>query len=397
MAEAGRLEQQQHSFGWIKSLKMSVLPTLILVAGCAVVPKGPPKPIDTPPTETPITPELPSDSNRHRIALLVPLTGPNAGVGESIANAANLAVLDTGGARIRVTMYDTAPGAVAAAQKAVAEGNKVILGPLLADDVRSVAAIGRAARVPLVSYSNDTSVAGNGTFLMGYVPTQSVERVVDYARSKGMTRFAGLVPNGLYGQRAATQLIRSVEAAGGQVVAVENFDRSPGSITAAITRMSKLSAYDAVLIADSGRIAIQAVPLIRKNGGASARILGTELWNTEGQLARSPAMQGAWFASVSDGFYNQLATKYRARFGKSPYRLASLGYDSVLLVTKIAADWRVGAAFPIAKLSDPGGFAGIDGAFRFGRDGIAERALEVQQVNASGFAIVAAAPKSFQK
>jgi branched-chain amino acid transport system substrate-binding protein len=108
-------------------------------------------------------------------------------------------------------------------------------------------------------------------------------------------------------------------------------------------------------------------------------------------------MSGAWFASVSDGYYNQLATKYRAKYGKSPFRLSSLGYDSVLLVSRIAAKWRVGTPFPAAELSDPGGFTGIDGAFRFGRDGVAERALEVQQINPGAFSVIGAAPRTFDK
>ena len=325
------------------------------------------------------------------------MTGANAGVGESIANAANMAVLDTGGQNIRVTTYDTAAGAAAAAQKAIADGNKLILGPLLADDVKAVAPIGRAAKVPLISFSNDTSVAGNGTYIMGFVPTQSVERVVFYARSRGLTTFAGLVPNGTYGQRASQAMIRAVEASGGKLVAMQNFDRSAGSISAAVTKLALNGQYDAILVADSGRVALQIVPAIRRSGGATAKVLGTELWNTEGTLANSPAMHGAWFASVSDTYYNQLSAKYRARFGKGPYRLASLGYDAVLLANKIAGGWRVGTPFPIAQLVDEGGFSGIDGAFRFGRDGIADRMLEVQQINATGFAVIAPAPRSFSK
>ena len=369
----------------------------LALSACQVVPKGPPRPIDVPPPVVvdPIGPSMPTDSQRNRVALLVPLTGPNAGVGESIANAANMAVLDTGGKTIRVTMYDTATGAAAAAQKAIAEGNRLILGPLLAEDVRAVAPIARAARVPVITFSNDVGVAGNGVYVMGFTPTQSIERVVGYARSKGATKFAGLVPSGLYGQRASTAFLRSVEAAGGQVVSLQTFDRSAGSITAAITRMSNTSPYDAVLIADSARVAVQSAPIIRARGGASARVLGTELWNAEGALAASPALRGAWFASVSDGVYSQLSGKYRARFGKGPYRLASLGYDAVLLVTRIGGDWKIGSAFPAGRLGDAGGFTGIDGAFRFGRDGIAERALEVQQAGPGGFVVVDAAPRGF--
>ena len=391
MAEAGALGQIARAGKWFTLLGA------VALSACQVVPKRP-LPVPPPPAQ-PTRPEpvgpLPTDSERNRVALLVPMTGPNAGVGESIANAANMGVLDTGGRTIRVTIYDTAPGAAAAAQRAIAEGNRLILGPLLADDVRAVAPVARGARIPVVSFSNDVGVAGNGVFVMGFAPTQAIERVVRYARGRGVTRFAGLVPGGLYGQRASTAFLRSVESSGGQVVSLQTFDRSAGSMSAAVARMASTSPYEAVLIADSARAAVQFAPMIRARGGASARLLGTELWNAEGALAANPALRGAMFASVADGTYNQLATKYRTRFGKGPYRLASLGYDAVLLVTRIGAEWRFGTAFPVARLTDTGGFTGIDGAFRFGRDGVADRALEVQQAGAGGFTVVDPAPRGF--
>lgn len=381
---------------WRTALKrLGAAAGLLALAACqTMVPKsGPVKPGPTPvETPRPIGPELPEDQNRHRIALLVPLTGPNAGVGQSIANAANLAVLDTGGKRIRITTYDTAPGAAAAAGRAVAEGNKVILGPLLADDVKLVAPAAQKAHVPLISFSNDSTVAGAGTFIMGYTPAQSIDRVVRFARSKGMTKFAGLMPTGVYGQRAANSFLRSVEGAGGQVVSLQSFDRSRNGIGAAVSKLT--GPYDAVLIADSARNASQAVTLLRK-GAPDAKAMGTELWNTENQITAMTPLYGAWFASVPDGLYRQLVTKYRARFGGAPYRIASMGYDAVLLVSRIAQDWKVGTDFPMARLMDDGGFTGIDGPFRFRSDGIVERSLEVSQVGAGGLSVVSPPPAKF--
>jgi ABC-type branched-subunit amino acid transport system substrate-binding protein len=230
---------------------------------------------------------------------------------------------------------------------------------------------------------------------MGYNPGQSIDRVVAFARQKGLSRFGALVPRGVYGERSGNALLRAVEQAGGTVVSMQTFDRSPASITAAVKKLQAASSYDALLIADSGRVALQVAPIVRKNGGASARLLGTELWNTESSLAASPALRGAWFASVSDALYRQLAAKYRARYGSAPFRLSSLGYDSVLLTVRIAQDWRPGTPFPAARLRDSGGFSGIDGAFRFGRNGIAERALEVNEVAAGAFTVVDAAPRGF--
>jgi len=371
---------------------------LFLAACSTVVPRtAPPVPPPPPPpgVTAPVPQALPQDQSRHRIAMLVPMSGPNAAVGRSLANAANLALLDTGGKTLRITTYDTAPGAAAAASRAVAEGNRLFLGPLLADDVRAVAPVARAARVPVLSFSNDTEVAGNGVFLLGFTPGQSIDRVVRYAKSRGATRFAGLVPTGLYGQRAAKALIQAAEDAGGSVVSLQNYDRSPQALNAAVQKLGREQGFDAILVADAGRIAMQAAALIKKSGSPNAQLLGTELWNTEPSLTASAAMRGAWFASVPDTMYRQLSQKYRARFGTGAYRLSSLAYDSVLLATRIAADWKVGDPFPIRRLTGGDGFSGVDGAFRFGSDGIAERALAVHQVDAGGFTVVSPAPRNF--
>ncbi|MFZ2996096.1 penicillin-binding protein activator [Sphingobium sp.] len=372
--------------------------TLLLAACQTIVPKGPAPTAPTGPVR-PTGPEvvqgLPTDATRHRVALLVPMSGPNAGVGQSIANATTLALMDTKTDKVRITTYDTATGAAAAVNRALSDGNRLILGPLLADDARIIGPIAARANVPVISFSNDNSVAGSGVYIMGYNPNQSIERVVGFAREKGLSSFAALVPRGTYGERSGNALLRAVEQAGGTVVSLQTFDRSPASITAAVKKLQAASSYDALLIADSGRVALQVAPIVRKNGGATARLLGTELWNTEGSLAVSPVLRGAWYASVSDALYRQLSTKYRARYHSAPFRLSSLGYDAVLLTVRIAQDWKPGSPFPAARLRDSGGFSGIDGAFRFNRAGVAERALEVSEVGTGATSVVDAAPRSF--
>jgi ABC-type branched-subunit amino acid transport system substrate-binding protein len=106
-------------------------------------------------------------------------------------------------------------------------------------------------------------------------------------------------------------------------------------------------------------------------------------------------MAGAWFASVDDSVFKQFVTRYRARYGHTPYRLASLGYDAVLLTVRIAKDWKVGDRFPVDALADEGGFSGVDGAFRFSKGHIAERALAVHQLGPNGGTVVSPAPTGF--
>ena len=396
MAEASVAPQRRRWTRWIAVAAAGLLSACSTVVPRAPFEAAPPRVEEAPPPpDTEVQLGIPRDAQRNRVALLVPLSGANAGVGQSIANATMLALLDTQNQSVRITNYDTATGAAAAAQRAIADGAQLILGPLLAEDVRAVAPIARAARVPVLSFSNDASVAGGGTYLMGYSPAQSINRVVAYAGGRGVTSFAGLIPNSLYGQRASTAFLRAVETAGGQVVSLQTYARTPAGVTGAVGKLAGQGAVGAVLIADGGATAAQAAGLVKRGTNAGAQILGTELWNSESGLASRAALGGAWYASVSDALYRQYSTKYRARFGTAPYRLSSLGYDSVLLTVRIAREWRVGSPFPEAALRDPGGFAGIDGAFRFGRDGIAERALEVKEVRGGTTAVVSPAPSGF--
>lgn len=397
MAEAA--ESLQGARSWTR---LSVV--LALLAGACVGRREPlPEPREPPPVQRPEPPRpvpidqgtLPRDVERNRVAVLVPLSGPNAGVGTSIANAANLALLDSGGTAIRITVYDTAQGAAIAANAALTDGNRLFLGPLMADDVRAVAPIARRGGVPVIAFSNDAEVAGDGTYILGFTPDQSVDRVVRHARGKGAVRFAGLVPEGVYGQRAGQALTEAVGRAGGRMVAVQGFGRSTASLTSAARALGAKGGIDAVMIADTPSVAAAAVSLIRTGSSRTAQILGTELWSTDRVIGTRPALRGAWFAGVSDARFDQLVTRYRTRYKKTPYRLASLGYDGVLLAVRINRDWDVGARFPERMLADPGGFSGVDGAFRFRRDGTAERRMAVHAVTAGGTSIVSPAATGF--
>lgn len=406
----------------LRARQIAAAALLLVVAACATPKKAviapPPPPVVAPPP--PKAAPLP-DAVQNRVALLVPLTGANAPVGQSIANAANLALLDAGEARVNLRIYDTAPGAAAAASRALAEGAGLFLGPLLAGDVRAVEAVAASGNVPVLSFSNDAGLAGANVFILGLQPGQSITRTINYARSRGIERFAALVPAGVYGQRAQTAFVRAVTAAGGRSTAVVSYSRDPAKMAAAARTVTAWDArnkagtptirpdgtvaapkvaplpFQALLIADSGSVAAQFMPALNKLGVTPgvAVVLGTELWNNEPALGRVGALRGALFSSIADDRFHKLADRYRAKFGNNPSRLASLGYDAALLVNSIAGTWALGSPFPRAALTGRDGFTGIDGPFRFTPANVAERGLEVQQIGDGGVVTVSPAAKSF--
>ncbi|MEZ5682466.1 MAG: penicillin-binding protein activator [Erythrobacter sp.] len=375
--------------------KLVTMGLAALLAGCAVIPKGAqrPGPVDTPSTEP--TEALPTDETRHRIALLVPMSGSNGNVGQAIANATTMALLDTNASNLRITTYDTAAGPQEAARKAVQEGNKLILGPLLGSNVPSVLAEARPAKVPVISFSNDTSVGGPDVFVMGHIPEQSIMRTVQYARARGSQNFAILSPDGEYGERADAAMRQAVSAFGGSVVSTEHYARGNTSIVSAAQRLKARGGYDTVLIAEGARLAIQAAGVLKPSGAGSTRLLGTELLSGESSVTRASAMRGTLFSAVSDARYKRFVDSYEARFGSQPYRIATLGYDAVLLTLRVARDWKVGRAFPIRELRSEDGFLGLDGAFRFQRSGVVERAMEVREVRNGEVVVAEAAPARF--
>ena len=374
---------------------LTVGATAALLGGCQLIPKSEPVPPPPPPapTQEPSTGRLPTDETRHRVALLVPISGETGEVGQSIANATTMALLDTDAQNLRITTYDTAQGAGAAAREAVNDGNRLILGPLLAENIPAVQAAARPARVPAITFSNDASVASPDVFVMGRIPEQSIRRTIAYARSQGSDRFAALLPEGDYGQNAYNALTNALDDEGGTLVSFERYDRGNTSIIGAAQRLRSRGGYDAVLIADGTRLAVQAAQELRE--GRRTQLLGTELWSGEAELTQSPAVEGALFSAVTDKRFARFAESYEARFGQKPWRVATLGYDAVLLALRIARDWDVGRAFPTRSLYDEGGFLGVDGAFRFDRGGLVERALEVRQVRDGEIVTVDAAPSTF--
>lgn len=385
--------------GWKTGWRwLSMVAAGVLLAGCQVIPKAPDvttDPVVVDPDDTPLDTALPADDQRHRIALLVPLTGENGRVGQSIANATTMALLDTNAANLRITTYDTASDARAAARQAVADGNKLILGPLLSESVPSVLAEARPARVPVISYSNDESVAAPDLLVMGHLPGQSIERSIGYAKSRGAANVAAIVPDGEYGRRAELALTTALRENGLALIGIERFDRGNTSIVSASERLRQRGGFDTVLIADGSRLFIQSANVLRPSGRGTTQLIGTELLSGEASITQASSARGTWFSAVPDARFKRFAESYNTRFGSQPFRIATLGYDSVLLVLRIARDWKVGSSFPTGKLYAEDGFLGLDGAFRFQPDGVVERAMEVREVRAGEVVVVDQAPAKF--
>jgi branched-chain amino acid transport system substrate-binding protein len=312
--------------------------------------------------------------------------------------AAELALFDGGNRNIMLITADegaTPDLAGAATVKLLSQGAEIIIGPLFGPSVSAVAPIARDRGVPVLAFSTERSVAGNGVYLLSFLPQSEVRRVVNYAVAQGHHNFAAMVPATPYGDVISGAFTDAVKAAGATSVDIEHFTPNASTVMAPSAVIAKSNA-DAVIVAQGGGILRAIAPSLVFNGldPAKVKLLGTGLWDDAG-TAKEQALDGGWFAAPEPNADNSFNDKYRGIYGAPPPPLASLAYDAVSLVA-LLSNGAPYHRFTNAALMDPNGFAGVNGIFRFNADGTSERGLAVLEVQQDGFHVVSPAPSTFQ-
>ena len=367
-----------------------------------------------------------SNDTGRRVAILVPLTGTNAELGQTLLRAAQLAlegpdapaldVRDTGG---------TPEGAAAAAQSALAGGAGLILGPLTNIETAAVAPVARSAGVPVLAFTSDAAQARQGVWTLGITPGQQARRLVQAVQAEGKTRLAAVVPQNPFGLALADGFTTAVSASG---LPEPQVLRYPGGFTGLNAALKEVSGYntrrgaieeqqrqarargaegrteavelgrqevppptvDALLLGAAGEQLGQAMPLLTAYdiGPAQVRILGPAIWARE--ASRLGALSGAWYAAPDPATRAPFEQQYQARHNTPPRDLASLAFDAAL-VARVVAD-RSG--FPLSSLTRPQGFTGADGLLALQPDGSVRRGLAIFEIGVGGSRIVQPAPAS---
>jgi ABC-type branched-subunit amino acid transport system substrate-binding protein len=335
-----------------------------------------------------------------RVALLLPFSSPSAetrGLADALEKAAELALFDSKNANILLMPRDDGGSpekSADAVRRAIADGAEIIIGPVFAQLVSAVTPVARAEHVPVIAFSSDRSVGGNGTYLLSFQPETEVDRIVSFAARRGHSSFSALVPKSPYGDKVQNEFRGAVAQAGARIASVESFDEKAEAVLAP-ARAAAHSGADAVLIGEGGPI-LQAIGSALALAGADPRttkFLGTGLWD-DSSIQREPTLANGWFAAPAPDAFRNFSAHYRAIYNAAPPRIATLSYDAISLVA-LLANGKPYQRFTDAALTDPNGFAGVDGIFRFRGDGSAERGLAVLEVGSNGFNVVDPAPKTF--
>ncbi|MGH7005365.1 MAG: penicillin-binding protein activator, partial [Alphaproteobacteria bacterium] len=290
----------------------------------------------------------------------------------------------------------------------VQQDAKLILGPVFAGEVRAVRErVG--GKVNVVAFSNDSGVAGNGVYLLSFSLKQQVENVIGYAARSGRKRIGVIAPANEYGQQVTAMAREVASRTGAEVTRTGTYKPDTMEVTddikafsgaTGVDRKGKVGRvapldFDAVLIADGGTKLRMVASLLAYYDvdPDKIRFLGTGRWDDEA-LRRELSLRGGWYAAPDPNAFDKFSEKFKGAHGDEPPRIATLAYDAVALAGAIAKK-PDGFDYSAQTLTDPSGFAGIDGIFRFKPDGLSERGLAVVEIGRDEVKVVGEAPRSF--
>ncbi|MEM7317458.1 MAG: penicillin-binding protein activator [Pseudomonadota bacterium] len=389
-------------FGLSKmAARAAVLATAALVAACApqVNTSGGGKPTNAIPPGG-FDPNVPV-----KIAVLAPSSASNAGaaaLGKALVNSARMAAVDLNDPLIELAIYDTggdAGTAAAAAGRAVADGAKLIVGPLFGANTKAIASTAAASNLKVLSFSTDSSAAGGPVFLTGFLPEKAATRVMNFAKLQGYSALGIFYPQTDYGQVA----LRGAQTAlGPNLVVATPYERTEQGIppaSAEVAAKIKATGTRALLIAESG----QALGFVAGQLGNSGirpgkyRFLGLGEWNSRSTLT-SKQLGGSWFPAPDQNAMQSFVQKYRGNFGNVPPQLAVLGYDAVQMAGQMLQEARATGSkdpFGFAAVTRPQGFQGAVGPIRFDSNGLGERGMAILEVGTGSFKTIDPAPVTF--
>lgn len=339
-----------------------------------------------------------------KVALLLPLTGPNAELGKAMLQAAQMALFDIGNNAFELLPRDTKDSTEAvktAAKSAIDEGAQLILGPVFSKDVRAAKEAISFSNVNMIAFSTDWSLAGGNTYIMGFLPFDQVERITRFAASKNMSPVAVLAPSSDYGRAVVSSYQSIAPKIGLQSAEVKTYAANGANLATIVPEFAKPGQFNAVLMPSGGTEASRVAGLLSEAGLPPTQVtrLGTGLFDDE-NLADDGNMNGALFAAPSPQLRQDFENRFRSTYGKTAPRLATLSYDATALASVLAVrglEKNGQPAFDKASIGNPNGFFGLDGIFRFRSNGTAERGLAVLQFNNGRIEIVEDAPKTFQQ
>ncbi|CUJ02068.1 penicillin-binding protein activator [Cognatishimia activa] len=340
------------------------------------------------------------------VALLVPKSSQSSGdavLSQSLENAARLAMSDLEGVQIDLRVYDTAGDAgvaQTAALKAVGEGAKIILGPVRSGPSNAVGVALAGRNVNVLSFSNNTSIAGGNVFVLGPTFQNSANRLARFAARNGKSNILTVHAQNVAGEAgrdAIANALASTSASSAGSVPYEFSQKGVINAVDQVRNTARSTGTDAIFFTSDTSGALPLFSQLLPEAGVNptdTQFIGLTRWDIPAQTLALPGVQGGWFAMPDPALTGQFRDRYSNAYGTTPHPIGGLAYDGIAAIGALVSQGK-SDALTAAALTQGAGFNGVNGVFRLRADGTNERGLAVATIRDKQVVIIDPAPRSF--
>ncbi len=365
-------------------------------------------------TPIPIVAKL---SDGIRAAILAPLEGSAGNIGQDMQRGAELAIFTLNNPNIDLTFHDTSLGINNAVTAAMTQQPDIIIGPLFAEHTHQAKVIAQQANIPILSFSNDSSVAGDGVWLLGQTPEQEITAVLQHAlevvtplegASRNHLSVGILKQDNAYGRRISDKAVDMIFTKPGVTAELLTLNQEvlddEVTLRAAIKKLTKWlpkssdseerkPRFDIIIIAGDVSFGLRVAPVLSwyDLDPAVVKYVGTSQWMAA-SILQEPSLTGGWFAAQPADQAAQFQSLWQATYNTAASKYAIMAFDAVALVSTLPNQNTLKLR---NALTTGTGFNGYSGAFKLNSNGQNFRHLEIREIKTGRFDVVVPAKTRF--
>ena len=352
--------------------------------------------------------------------MLLPLSGKNSNIGNSLLKAIQLSLNKTGNKNLKLFIKDTenkSSNIISSYYELINEEVDIILGPLFSKNIQLINPISKDENTISITFSNNTAIKNEKSFISGLTPENEIKEVVKYAVSRGNNKFGLILPDNEYGHRAKV-LIQNLAKQNNGIVTqyilydpvnpdfyktskmIADYENRKFELEKKLEELKKIKTiesekeYKILKNKDTlGELEFNSLFIGSENVKHISMLasilpyydvdpkkvlyLGNSLW-ANSIVLKEPALEKGIFPNISKIKYEIFETEYSNTFSSLPHQIAYIGYDMIGLISNLQKNNKI---INISNLTSSGGFIGTNGLFRFKKDGDIERSLSIFQIN----------------
>lgn len=357
-------------------------------------------------TTAPSGPLSPPTGGVGKIALLLPYGDDNRkdliDLAQNLENSAKLALQDQGASGLELQIYETkgsVDGAVAATNAALDEGANVILGPVFKDAAIASARLAAAQNIPVLSFSNDSSIVGGNLYVLGHTFENSANRIIDFASDNRRQKILSVYAQNQQGFAGHSAVQTATVENNSELLSSVSYEFSQKGVVDAIPKIvdaATLSEADVIVFTADTAGGLPLLGQLLPEAGIDLELVkftGLTRWDIPRSNLSNSGLQGGWFPLPDPNLSASFSHRYQYEFNAIPHPLSGLAYDGIIAAHGMLQQNSRRANLDTLRRAS--GFVGSTGPFRFHGNGKIERSLAIAEIRNNRVEIVSPAPRSF--